>query len=101
MKFYTFNGATLALMERSLRDGTDPDEADCAAQVRQTSSVFLRPREPSRCEGRVAGQAVCASLWYTLDERYEELSHHEARQLVESLLNHEGHENNETMTDEL
>eukprot|EP00058_Branchiostoma_floridae_P019894 XP_002605384.1 hypothetical protein BRAFLDRAFT_74204 [Branchiostoma floridae] len=26
MKFYTFNGAALALMERSLRDGTDPDE---------------------------------------------------------------------------
>eukprot|EP00058_Branchiostoma_floridae_P012359 XP_002597847.1 hypothetical protein BRAFLDRAFT_102877 [Branchiostoma floridae] len=28
MKFYTFNGAALALMERSLRDGTDPDEGE-------------------------------------------------------------------------
>ena len=28
MKFYTFNGATLALMERSLREGTDPDEGE-------------------------------------------------------------------------
>eukprot|EP00058_Branchiostoma_floridae_P021791 XP_002607281.1 hypothetical protein BRAFLDRAFT_88229 [Branchiostoma floridae] len=28
MKFYTFNGAALALMERSLREGTDPDESE-------------------------------------------------------------------------
>ncbi|CAH1230490.1 Hypp309 [Branchiostoma lanceolatum] len=28
MKFYTFNGAALVLMERSIREGTDPDDAE-------------------------------------------------------------------------